>query len=348
MKDKKTNFGNGGLATMEIIVAAVILAVVIIGVIVVIKLVSGSGDGDKKESAAQQVTGIGDAISNNLQKADLEIMCTTKNNDVTLRLIGRENFQIFQYNATTQSLYFDTKTYATATTDEEKIKAARNTTLDTGGATMLNADGSQVKVFLVQLPATWDADARLRVSVRVEDADDSEYKDFIFSINEDLIALKNGTYKPPVTPTPDGDDPEPTPTTKPADPTPTPTPEDTRKSETLGWGQKRIDLKKLQDYLEQCGDDTDFVITIKFTKGSAKKGWGVGGICIGKEGEDGYESCQGDTFEHLIDFDPKEGDTDTATWKLADVVKTCQDRGAESVFVNFYNGFSIEDISVMY
>lgn len=348
MKDKKRN---AGLATMEIIVAAVILAVVIIGVIVVIKLVSGGDNEEKKESASQQVANIGDVISSNLQKADLEIMCGSKNNDVTLRLIGREGFQIFQYNSLTQCLYFDDKTYATAETDEEKIKAARNTTVDTNTATMLNADGSHVKVFLVQVPTSWSADSRLQISVRVEDGDDSEYKDFSLPVNADLIALKNGTYKPATTPTPvpddGGDKPEATPTPKPADPTPTP--EETEKNaEALGWGQKRIDLKKLEDLLEKCGEDAEFVVTIKFGTGSAKKGWGVGGICIGQEGTDQFNACQGDVFEHTITFDPKEGDTEVVSWKLKDVIKLCKEREAESVFVNFYNGFTVEDISVMY
>lgn len=341
MNDKRKN---SGLATVEIIIAAVILAVVIIGVVVVIKMVSGGKDDDTKQTASQQLTSIFDVISTNLEKADLDILYATNNNDVSLRLIGRDGFQIFQYNSKTMCLYFQNMTYATATTDEEKVKAARNTTLDVNGATRLNAEGSQVKVFLVQVPNSWNNDSRLEVSVRVEDDNDSEILNRSLALNADLIALKNGSYKAP-TPTEDPEQPEdptPTPTPKPADPTPTPDAGDGKQSEFLGFGQKRIDLTKLQGYLESFGEDAELVVTIKFGTGSAKSGWGVGGLAIGSD------SCVGDIFEYTVDHDPEPGEKIDVVYSLKQVINETVKREATAVAINFYNGFSIDEINIKY
>ncbi|MDO4317420.1 MAG: hypothetical protein Q4C48_04340 [Lachnospiraceae bacterium] len=346
MKDKKKN---GGLATMEIVVAAVILAVVIIGVIVVIKLVFGGSDEDGKQTAQQQAESVYDMLKTNVAKADLEIVFNAQENGGTLRLIGRSSYQVYKYNSTSKTLFYEEKAYTNATTDEEKIASAKSTPLDETVATVLCQD-AQVMTFFVLVPDLTQADATLSVQLRVED-EDSYYQDYKIPVSQDLIALKNGTWTPAEPTDPEatpGTDPEPTPAVD--DPSPTPAPTNTpkptegpmRSSKLLGTSSLEATYDQMAEYLETYGEDAQLVLTLKFRLGSAKQGWGVGGLAIDSD------SCEGDVFEYFIDHDPEANEIFTAVYDLKDIVAEMKDRDAENLKTVFYNGFTVTKIEIQY
>lgn len=331
---------------MEIVVAAVILAVVIIGVIVVIKIVSGGSDDNGKQTAQQQAESVYDMLQTNVAKADLDIIFNAQENGGTLRLIGRSNYQVYKYNSTSKTLFYEEKAYTNATTDEEKIASAKSTPLDETVATVLCKD-AQVMTFFVLVPDLTQADATLSVQLRVED-EDSYYQDYKIPVSQDLIALKNGTWTAPE-PT-DSVDPgiEPTPSVLPDDPSPTPsnTPKPTeapmRSSKLLGTSSLETTYDQMTEYLDTYGEDAQLVLTLKFRLGSAKQGWGVGGLAIDSD------SCEGDVFEYFIDHDPEANEVFVATYDLKDIVDEMKERDATSLKTVFYNGFSVTKIEIQY
>lgn len=342
MKDKKRN---GGLATMEIVVAAVILAVVIIGVIVVIKLVSGGSEDGGKQTAQQQADSVRDMIQTYVANADLDIVFSASESGGTLRLIGRNNCQSFKYNATSKTLFYETKAYTNATTDEEKIASAKSMPLDQAAATQLCKE-AQVMTFFVIVPDLTQEGAMLSVQLRVEE-EESYYNDYKIPVSSNLIALKNGTWVPPedpattpdadVTPEPGTDEPSPTPTKA-----PTPTEGTLRSSKVLGTSSLVTNYEQLAQYLKDYGDDADLVLTLKFRLGAAKQGWGVGGLAIDSD------SCEGDVFEYFIDHDPEANEIFIVTYKLSDIVNVMKEREAENLKTVFYNGFALSKVEIQY
>ncbi len=332
---------NAGLATMEIIVAAVILAVVIIGVVVVIKFVSGGQGDSTKQSAQQHSESVYDMLKTCAANADLDIAFATQSNVCTLRLVGRNSCHLFRYNSTSKTLFYQEKQYTNASTDEEKISAARSMLLDEASATRL-CNGAQVVTFFAMVPDLSQEGAVVTVQLRVEDSEDSYYKEYQVPACANLIAYKNGTYVPP-TETPAEPDVSPEATETPSAPTNTPTPTTSlQSSKVVGTTSFSSTYEQMVEYLEDYGEDATLVLTLRFRTGSAKQSWGVGGLAIDSD------SCEGDVFEYFIDHDPEVNETFIATYELKDIVSVMEDREASEIKTVFYNGFTMTKAEILY
>ncbi len=315
---------NAGISTVEVIIAAVILVVVIVGVLVAIKFVTKDDSGDITTSAQRTVTSISDHVASYVEGADLDI--TYANN--VLKLVSRDDYQIYSFNQQEGKVYFMTKGYSTEMTDEDKVKFVSKVTLESADAEVI---GESVSTFLVTVGDLSKTDNVLSLKVRVITDTENVNKDTRVATLPSLAAFKNGTYVPP-TPTPD---PNATPTPTPS-PSPTPTPEPIFGVIATGNGLLS------NDYIMAAPSDALLRVTVKCTDNSSPENYTCGGVAF-----DDY-NLDNSPWKITTKVDDQVGDVVSQDFKIKliqDVMKNKGD-GAE-LYANAYNGYAIVSIEIV-
>lgn len=324
---------NAGISTVEIVIAAVILAIVVIGVLVAVKVVSKGDNGNENVADADKIIStLGDHIRVNVDAADLDVSYFEN----TLRLVSRDDYQIYYFNKSEGQVYYLTKAYAREMTEEEKIAFVGKITISTSGAEVIAGNVTTFHATTTDL-ATQGAKMTLKVRV-VTDAENVN-QDIIMPINADLIAYKDGTYVAP-TPTPEGGaevTPEGTPTPE-ATPTPEPVEEFTG---VLTTSHGPVDVSKL----EKAPEGAVIRITARCYDAEEAPDYdicGIGGLDL-----DDWNMEKSLWEIKINSIEDEVGDEVVAEFDIKQLLSVYKAKEAKQIILNIYGGYELVQVEVV-
>ncbi len=325
---------NAGISTVEIVIAAVILAIVVIGVLVAVKMVSKGDDGNENVASADKIiSSLADHIQVNVDATDLDVSYFEN----TLRLVSRDDYQIYYFNKSEGQVYYLSKAYAREMTEEEKITFVSKITISTSGAEVI---ANNITTFHATISNLAVKDATMTLKVRVVTDTENVNKDVTMRINPNLVAFKDGTYVEP-TPTPEGGaevTPEVMPETTPT-PEATPTPEPEKEfTGVLVTKTGSLPIDKLQ----KAPEGAKLAITLLCEDADgAPKGYGLGGVALDEW------NMENSLWQIVSDGEQEVGVEYTYYFPIQQILKVHKDSGAKQIIVNCYNGFKLVQVEVV-
>ncbi len=327
---------NAGISTVEIVIAAVILAVVVIGVLVAVKMVSkGDDKGGTTADANNIISSLGDHVRANVDAADLDVSYFEN----TLRIVSRDDYQIYYFNKNEGQVYYLTKAYAREMTDEEKITFVGKVTISTSGAEVV---AQHITTFHATVTDLAQANARMTLKVRVVTDTENVNQDIIVNINPNLIAFKDGSYAE-VTPTPDsGTEPGTEPDASPSpSPTPSPKPSEEEYTGVLATGHGALDINKLKKapqgakikIVAKCVDDQE---------ADDETSFGIGGLDLDDWNMVGSPwEIKTNTIEDAV------GDEVVKYFDIKQLLAFYESGKAKQIILNIYGGYELVEASVV-
>lgn len=359
MKNKR----NSGIATMEIIIAAVIVAVVVIGVVIAIKMVSG-GSGESSDTTQSSDDKIAESvyakIKSYVDAADLSVSFTGSLN--TMRIVSREGYQVIYYETSSGKLYLnDHEGYSNPDiSDSNRIAVAARANCDSSNELM----AQNITSFYID--GTDDltvSGLSIELQIKVNDT----YKTYKIPVNTEMTAYQQDPegYVPKTTPAADDSaetaaateaaetTPDPTSTPVPTNtPTPTPEPAETEEADANAGTNTVVLLDgdngqiSVAD-LSAGGENAILRVTVVRAEyeghEDVAEGWVIGGLCFGSWTVDSNYGKPA-TADQIVN----EGETFTIEWSAKELCDYAQALGADTINVNYYCGYKCQLAELIY
>lgn len=369
-RETKDRMDNSGKTIVDVIVAVVIFVVIVGGTYYALRRVSGQlgSTATETESSEKKVAAIGEKLTKMIAGSDVDIVYDyTRNGAVMVSVRG---FAIAYMENGSLYIYEEAFRDPNAMTDDEKIAAAKEKLTTCRGSLFT----SGVVTFI--LDDSTKKRGEVSLSIRVEAGDgNSSYETMTAEVHPFVQKRANGeTFErvPVITPevTKPGETPEEpgaeSPEEKPEEPgaeAPGETPEEPDAEspeekpeeptvETPGEAIKEplgpdivfengMAAIRVETLMTEKGDSV-LEIVLLCEERKAGPGWCVGGIGFGS-----VEVSEKEQFQYLIGENaPVLGKKYLMVLPVADIVNEAKSQNADIVYVNFYNGFCVEGITL--